>query len=423
MNYNVFIKKCEQRSLAAKVAEAIARRSGTSPDAVLKVLTERSVCIKKGADQNEAMRLKEEFEAAGAIVEIVSVTSSAATGAQSTDDDSDDPEGRTLTQTEYIAKLNARRDIFTIQKDSRFNLIGVLSVIFAVVLGIWLSNRQMGQTSTDFYEKIPEQVTAKLVKNQKEPDKIKIEDKVKSKDKKEVTEESKPMAHGASAGSGDPRAKLTQKGVLAIISGKATGKSVASADIFGKSGFASDIDGILNNVGGLKSSGTAGTGRKGVAGMGFGSGYSGNGGGGSGNVDDIIGGLLSSGGGKSDLALKHSKTKGEIQVPEPNIVKGGSLTGGRSRATIMRVVNQNLAALRYAYNKRLREKPGLRGKITCKFAIDEFGKVVFCEVIESTMDDPQLEADIVDKIKRWVFDKVDKPGDVTEIVYPFVFSQ
>ena len=89
----------------------------------------------------------------------------------------------------------------------------------------------------------------------------------------------------------------------------------------------------------------------------------------------------------------------------------------------MRVVNQNLAALRYAYNKRLREKPGLRGKITCKFAIDEFGKVIYCEVIESTMEDSQLEADIVDKIKRWVFDKVDKPGDVTEIVYPFVFSQ
>jgi TonB family protein len=84
---------------------------------------------------------------------------------------------------------------------------------------------------------------------------------------------------------------------------------------------------------------------------------------------------------------------------------------------------QNLAALRYAYNKRLREKPGLKGKITCKFAIDEFGKVIFCEALESTMADPGLEAEVVDKIKRWVFEKIDKPGDVTEVVYPFVFSQ
>jgi hypothetical protein len=89
----------------------------------------------------------------------------------------------------------------------------------------------------------------------------------------------------------------------------------------------------------------------------------------------------------------------------------------------MRVVMQNLAALRYAYNKRLREKPGLKGKITCKFAIDEFGKVIFCEVVNSDMDDSTLEADIIDKIKRWVFEKIDKPGDVTEVVYPFAFSQ
>jgi hypothetical protein len=89
----------------------------------------------------------------------------------------------------------------------------------------------------------------------------------------------------------------------------------------------------------------------------------------------------------------------------------------------MRVVMQNLAALRYAYNKRLREKPGLKGKITCKFAIDEFGKVIFCEVVNSDMDDSTLEKDIVDKIKRWVFEKIDKPGDVTEVVYPFAFSQ
>ena len=89
----------------------------------------------------------------------------------------------------------------------------------------------------------------------------------------------------------------------------------------------------------------------------------------------------------------------------------------------MRVVMQNLAALRYAYNKRLREKPGLKGKITVKFAIDEFGKVIFCQVVETTMGDPELETTVAAKIRLWVFEKIDKPGDVTEVVYPFVFSQ
>jgi TonB family protein len=115
------------------------------------------------------------------------------------------------------------------------------------------------------------------------------------------------------------------------------------------------------------------------------------------------------------------KHGGSLQISAPEFTKGGALTGGRSRASIMRVVMQNLAALRYAYNQRLREKPGLKGKITVKFAIDEFGKIIFCQVVSSTMDDPSLEETVTAKIKRWVFEKIDKPGDVTEVVYPFVF--
>jgi TonB family protein len=124
------------------------------------------------------------------------------------------------------------------------------------------------------------------------------------------------------------------------------------------------------------------------------------------------------GGGGLDL-----KKRGSLKISAPEFLKGGALTGGRSKASIMRVVMQNIAALRYAYNKRLREKPGLKGKITVKFAIDEFGKVIFASVVESTMGDSELETIVVDKIKRWVFEKIDKPGDVTEVVYPFVFSQ
>ena len=130
-----------------------------------------------------------------------------------------------------------------------------------------------------------------------------------------------------------------------------------------------------------------------------------------------------------ELAKKNlEKTKkligsGELNISSPNTVKGGALTGGRSRASIQRVVMQNMASLRYAYHRRLRDKPDLAGKITVKFAIDEFGKVIFAQVVESTMDDSELERTVVDKVKSWDFDKIDKPGDVTEVVYPFVFSQ
>jgi len=163
------------------------------------------------------------------------------------------------------------------------------------------------------------------------------------------------------------------------------------------------------------SNGDGGGGRKGVAGIGYGSGY---GSGFDGGADDLMGGLM--GGGNSGLELKK---KGELKVSSPDFLKGGALTGGRSRASIQRVVMQNMAALRYAYSKRLREKPGLTGKIIVKFAIDEFGKVTFANLVESTMGDSELETTVVSRVKSWNFEKIDKPGDITEVVYPFTFTQ
>jgi TonB family protein len=95
----------------------------------------------------------------------------------------------------------------------------------------------------------------------------------------------------------------------------------------------------------------------------------------------------------------------------------------RSRESIQRVVVRNMAALRYAYNERLSEKPEMAGTIKVKFAIDEFGKVFFAKIVESTISDSELEATVVSCVKNWDFGKIDKPGDVTEVTYPFDFSQ
>jgi Ca-activated chloride channel homolog len=228
----------------------------------------------------------------------------------------------------------------------------------------------------------------------------------------------KPMkvkgAGGTTGGGGDPRARCESKGALGLISGRVSGKTVASADIFGKGGFATGIDANLQGVSGLKS---GGSGRQGSAGIGYGAGYgSGMGGGG---VDEMLGGVAAQ---NAPACEKKMEQSARLKISEPKFVKGGALTGARSRAAVMKVVMQNLASLRYEYNKRLQAKPGLKGKITVKFAMDEFGKIILCEVVETTMNDPELEKIIVEKIKHWVFEKIDKPGDVTEVVYPFVFA-
>ncbi len=419
------IKKCEDPQRAAVIAEEIARWSGTSKDAVLAALASKDVCIRKEADEQEAQQLRSRFEQVGAMVALEqsgeAVAAPVASGQVSDDEDEEEDLGRILNDNEYAEQLQQRADIFLIEKDTRLRNLQIISLIIGIVTGIWLSTVEIVDVATDFFEKMPEERVAKIVKSidAEQFNKKKEEKKEKIKtEKKKLKPTKKKGAGGRTGGGGDPRARVTKKGVLGIVSGKIKGKTVASADIFGKGGFASGIDAILAGVGGLKAGGSGGVGRKGAAGIGYGAGYGSGFGGGSGGIDDLIGSLMGGDGG--DLSLKK---RGSLKISQPKFTKGGALTGGRSKASIMRVVMQNLAALRYAYNRRLREKPGLKGRITVKFAIDEFGKVIFCSVVSSTMGDTTLEKTVISKIKRWVFEKIDKPGDVTEVVYPFVFSQ
>jgi TonB family protein len=96
---------------------------------------------------------------------------------------------------------------------------------------------------------------------------------------------------------------------------------------------------------------------------------------------------------------------------------------GRSRKSIMSTVMLDIVYLRYAYNWRLRQQPGIKGKITVMFAINERGEIIFVKKLESTANDTGLEDDVVRIVKKWKFCPINNPGDIVEVVYPFVFSQ
>ncbi len=199
---------------------------------------------------------------------------------------------------------------------------------------------------------------------------------------------------------GNRGSNTSLRGKMGMIKGYAG----AATKSYSNGGYATGIDALISGLGGLQSGGSGGVVRKGTAGIGYGAGYgSGFGGGGSGECLNL-------------------QKRGSLKTSVPEFLKGGALTGGRSKASVIRVVIQNLAALRYTYNKRLRNKPALSGEIKIKFTIDQLGTVIKCEVISSTINDTILENEIVAKIKRWQFEKIDKEGDITEVVYPFVFS-
>jgi hypothetical protein len=104
----------------------------------------------------------------------------------------------------------------------------------------------------------------------------------------------------------------------------------------------------------------------------------------------------------------------------PEIIYGKD---GRSKANIMRIVTRHLKFIRYAYNRRLKTYPEIEGKLTVKFAIDQYGQVVFIKKLKSTLSDELLEIAVIQQIQQWRFEQIFKTGDVTEVVYPFVFSK
>jgi len=364
------------------------------------------------------------------LAQLIATETAQPNGLVADDDEEFDANARVLSDAEYSQVLGRRGDIFRMEKESRLRNSVSVCLTIGLCIGLYMSTIRIVKVASDFLDKLPVERQIKFVRGPQEPldpGKIRPEKKPDQRQTRSDVRTFKNARdnHGSAGnrrGGGDPRERVTQQGILALISGKVTGKAIANADIFGKGGFQSGIDGIILGLGGLKSGGYGGVGRKGPVGIGFGTGVgSGFGEDAANAVGDLIDGLFS---GEKEPPLD-LKDRGILTLKEPVVaIDGGKLmTGGRSRASIMRVVMQNISALRYAYNKRLREKPGLRGKITCKFAIDEFGKVIFCELIGSTMADPELEAEVKDKISRWVFEKLDKPGDVTEVQYPFAFSQ
>jgi TonB family protein len=435
MSCRILIRKCEDPRRAEIIADAIARQAGYPPETIRDIITRKTICIRKKANDDEAFSIKSFYEALGATVVIeplesglVAAAAAASPPQRSADDDDDDERGvpaTILSDAEFARRAGARTDIFFVEKNRRVQVSESVCMVCAVLFCMYLGTREQ-ILKPDFIERDLGSLTA--VSGPQVIDRPDVarpdvqRQSVRQATERKTIERRKPGGReGSGGGGGDPRARVTKRGLLGLVAGQITGTSVASAELVAEGGFTREIDALLNGMGGFKSFGSSGVGRKGEEGIGFGPGYnSGTGGpGGPGGIDD----LLASTTYDALSLLPKLKDHNSIRVERPEFTKGGPVSGGRSKLSINRVVMQNIAALRYAYNKRLREKPGLKGRITIKFAIDEFGNVIFCQLEESTMTDQTLEVAVVDKVKRWKFERIDKPGDVTEVVYPFVFSQ
>ena len=86
---------------------------------------------------------------------------------------------------------------------------------------------------------------------------------------------------------------------------------------------------------------------------------------------------------------------------------GRSGKASRSREEIEMVFDRNKAAIYAIYNRALRDRPELQGKVVLELTIAPSGEVTACRVVSSEIGDADLERKLVARIRLFQFEAKD----------------
>jgi hypothetical protein len=344
-------------------------------------------------------------------------------------DEEEETCGRMLSNEEFLAAIRSRTDIFAIEKGSRLSRIEALFLCLAIAVGLIFATVKVVRVPIDFTDPFqlllpahvfvaPNPLTIRQNRYQTVP---------QVPDARQTLKPSRYASSQSKSGSGvgSPTSRIARMRAFTMVGKYLSGsKNGGTPEATSLTGIQSGIDMVISGVNTLIHGGSMSAGRttgkyigtdEGIGHSGF---HRGNGD----DLGDPLEGLL----GPQAAQLEMRPMSHDLGIDNigrgATTIRSGSIIGGRSKTSIMHTVMDNLPSLRYAYNRWLRSHPGNTGKITVRFAIDEFGTVIFCEVVGATIGAPDLSQQIVSMVRTWNFGKIDKPGDITEAVYPLVFS-
>lgn len=96
------------------------------------------------------------------------------------------------------------------------------------------------------------------------------------------------------------------------------------------------------------------------------------------------------------------------QQAENKVQRGaGSKGPSRSEEEIALVFARNTRAVDALYQRALRDRPELQGKVVLEVTIQPDGSISRCEIISSDLNDPELERKIVARVKSFRFEAKD----------------
>jgi outer membrane biosynthesis protein TonB len=109
--------------------------------------------------------------------------------------------------------------------------------------------------------------------------------------------------------------------------------------------------------------------------------------------------------------------------PKNSATESADDEGSRNETVIAKYVGAQRQPVRDCYDRELKKKPGLKGKLVIHFEIDPEGKVTKAELNEkrSEIKDPDLVACAV-KVIRGIKFPASSKGMVTESNYPYEFK-
>jgi len=118
-------------------------------------------------------------------------------------------------------------------------------------------------------------------------------------------------------------------------------------------------------------------------------------------------------------AVTEKAIKGSLKGANDADMEGGS--GDFDAKLVVAQFKARMRGIQICYEQQLRRNPGLQGKVTVQFTIEQSGSVSKATASENSTNDPAVAACVIDTVKRFRFNPGPEGGSVT-FSYPIVFA-
>lgn len=121
-------------------------------------------------------------------------------------------------------------------------------------------------------------------------------------------------------------------------------------------------------------------------------------------------------------AVEEEPDPAEPTGEKPTVYFGRMVVkGSLSKEIILRILRRRVSALLGCYQRGLKRKPGLRGRVAVKFIISPTGLVQHASLDRSTLGDKQVERCVVETIKGTKFPSCGG-GGIVIVTVPIVLT-